>query len=166
MSQGRNRTLYVSGFHPQMRARELAWEFERFGRLVRCDIPAPKNPSSKLFAFVEFEDFYDAEDAYNDMHGRRLDRDSVLDVQWARNTPSSTWRHEGLPRRRSRSPPGYTSSSRGRSRSPLTLPPPRSSNHDKRRSPSPRYEARKRSPNVRDYRRSRSPPPRQTAERY
>lgn len=38
--------LYVSGFSSNLRAKDLAWEFERYGRLVRCDIPAPKGPSA------------------------------------------------------------------------------------------------------------------------
>ncbi|KAI9605771.1 hypothetical protein H4Q26_004137 [Puccinia striiformis f. sp. tritici PST-130] len=91
-------TLFVAGFG-SLRAKELAYEFERYGRLVRCDIPAAKSSTAKSYAFVEFEDERDAADAYYEMHGRRLDGDT-LNVQWAKNAPSSSWRYE----RRDRSP--------------------------------------------------------------
>ncbi|KAI8342712.1 hypothetical protein BC941DRAFT_509604 [Chlamydoabsidia padenii] len=95
-------TLFVAGFGIGTRAAELAYEFERYGRLVRCDIPAPKSYSSKPYAFVEYEDPRDAEDAFNEMHGRRIDT-YTISVQWARNAPSASWRYNGQRRRRRRS---------------------------------------------------------------
>jgi len=36
-------TLYVTGFPPGTRAKDLAHDFEEIGDLVRCDIPAAKS---------------------------------------------------------------------------------------------------------------------------
>ncbi|ORY93249.1 hypothetical protein BCR43DRAFT_496577 [Syncephalastrum racemosum] len=169
-------TLFVAGFGSRTRARDLAYEFERYGRLVRCDIPAPKSYSSKPYAFVEFEDPRDADDAFNEMHGIRIDG-HTLSVQWARNAPSANWRFDrGSPppmRRRSPSPRRYSRSypdggglppppprGRSRSRSPYYRggPPPRSPS-PRGRSPPPyrRYDSRSRSPPR--YPDERYPPP-------
>ncbi|KAF9008630.1 RNA-binding domain-containing protein [Hymenopellis radicata] len=92
------RILFVSGFHPATRARDLAFEFERFGPLVRCDVPAPRNPHavSNPYAFVEFRSTRDAEDAYYEMHGRNFEG-KRLSIQWAKNPPSSVWRFDRRP---------------------------------------------------------------------
>ncbi|KAI0718477.1 RNA-binding domain-containing protein [Fomitopsis betulina] len=107
------RILFVSGFHPATRARDLAFEFERYGPLIRCDVPAPRNPraNSNPYAFVEFRSQRDAEDAYYDMHGRSFEG-ARLSIQWAKNPPSSVWRYDR------RSPPPPSRRDRERSRSP------------------------------------------------
>ncbi|KAL2756129.1 hypothetical protein ACRALDRAFT_1063863 [Sodiomyces alcalophilus JCM 7366] len=126
MSRG-GTTLYVTGFSHGTRARDLAYEFERYGRLVRCDIPAPRSASSRLFAFVEYEDRRDADDAYHEMHNKRIGRDDILKIEWARTPPSASWRFDSG-RDRDRAP--RRSPRRGRSPSPRRStrdysPPPR-----------------------------------------
>ncbi|KAI9317314.1 hypothetical protein BX666DRAFT_173243 [Dichotomocladium elegans] len=143
-------TLFVAGFGSRTRARDLAYEFERYGRLVRCDIPAPKSFSSRPYAFVEFEDPRDAADAFNEMHGRRIDG-YTISVQYARNAPSASWRFDRTSPRRPRSPtppPRRYSRSYGRSRSPYYRG-GRSPSPPRGRSPPPydrRYGSRSRSP--------------------
>ncbi|KAI1401416.1 hypothetical protein F4819DRAFT_458616 [Hypoxylon fuscum] len=155
MSRG-GTTLYVTGFSHGTRARDLAYEFERYGRLVRCDIPAPRSASSRLFAFVEYEDRRDADDAYHEMHNKRIGRDDLLKIEWARTPPSASWRFDSGRDRDRRAERGGRSPRRGRS------PSPRRSTRDY----SPRKDDRRDRDRDRDYERrdtrdrSRSPDPR------
>ncbi|KAL9931780.1 hypothetical protein V8E36_009330 [Tilletia maclaganii] len=105
--RGGRTTLFVAGFPPDMRAKDLAYEFERMGPLVRCDIPAIKNPNAKPYAFIEYQDSRDAEDAHRRMHNMRFG-DYTIGIQFAKNAPSSSWRYDGGgrgPPPRARSPP-------------------------------------------------------------
>ncbi|KAG2203248.1 hypothetical protein INT46_009162 [Mucor plumbeus] len=152
-------TLYVSGFNPKTRARNLAYEFERYGRLVRLDIPAPKSYSAKPYAFVEFEETRDADDAFQELNGRTIDGYN-LSIQWARTNLINPHhsrpqhppphQHQKSYNRTSRSRSPYR---RERSASPL---PPRYNNID----PPRRLRSRSRSPANYQRRRSfsRSPP--------
>ncbi|KAF4944107.1 hypothetical protein FGADI_12927 [Fusarium gaditjirri] len=150
MSRG-GTTLYVTGFSHGTRARDLAYEFERYGRLVRCDIPAPRSTSSRLFAFVEYEDRRDADDAYHEMHNKRIGRDDILKIEWARTPPSASWRFESGRDRDRRG--GARSPRRGRSPSPRRSTRDYSPRKDDRRDRDRDYDRESR----RDRDRSRSP---------
>jgi len=148
MSRSGGTTLYVTGFGHGTRARDLAYEFERYGRLVRCDIPAPRSASSRLFAFVEYESRRDADDAYHEMHNKRIGRDDLLKIEWARTPPSASWRFDSGAGRDRGTPRG------GRDRSPRR----RSISPRRGRDVSPRKDDRReRDYDRRDRDRSRSP---------
>ncbi|KAF1840330.1 uncharacterized protein K460DRAFT_371530 [Cucurbitaria berberidis CBS 394.84] len=162
MSRGGGTTLYVTGFGHGTRARDLAYEFERYGRLVRCDIPAPRSASSRLFAFVEYESRRDADDAYHEMHNKRIGRDDLLKIEWARTPPSASWRFDSG-RDRPRGERSERGSDRGGDRAErgdrgVRSPRRRSTSPRRERGASPRKDDRReRDYDRRDRDRSRSP---------
>ena len=65
---GRTYKVYVGNLGSNGSKRELEREFERFGRLH--DVWVARNPPG--FAFVEFVDLHDAEDAIKSLDGARI----------------------------------------------------------------------------------------------
>ncbi|KAI9295355.1 RNA-binding domain-containing protein [Neoconidiobolus thromboides FSU 785] len=163
-------TIYVRGFSPTIRAKELAVEFEKYGPIIRCDIPMARTKHAFPFAFVEYANPKDAEAAMQNQANFNLNGSKIY-IEWARtkldldrleNGP----RHRRMsPRRRSRSPrPKYTGPGPGpRSRSPrprYTGPISRSPYLGRRyrsRSPLSSRRYRSRSPHSSHRYRSRSP---------
>lgn len=136
------------------------------------------------FAFVEYESRRDADDAYHEMHNKRIGRDDLLKIevrvyqprsetnidtsaQWARTPPSATWRYEAGRGREGRDGRDSRDSRdrRDRDRSPARRggrsPSPRrrdySPRKDDRRDRGDRDRERDRDRDYDDRRRSRSP---------
>ncbi|XP_078362914.1 serine/arginine-rich splicing factor 3-like isoform X1 [Oculina patagonica] len=72
--------VYVGNLGNNGSKKELEREFERFGRLH--DVWVARNPPG--FAFVEFEEYRDAEDAIKSLDGARICGERVR-VEMARN---------------------------------------------------------------------------------
>ncbi|RMY05383.1 hypothetical protein D0867_10042 [Hortaea werneckii] len=125
MSRG-GTTLYVTGFGHGTRARDLAYEFERVALPAPLTLRAvsshsgivltiskvwtsrPLRYSSTAYSLKQaYESRRDADDAYYEMHNKRIGRDDLLKIEWARTPPSASWRFDaGRPPRRERSPRG------------------------------------------------------------
>jgi hypothetical protein len=95
---------------------DLSAATSRLPALLAADCTYPSlSPSIALltthsFAFVEYESRRDADDAYHEMHNKRIGRDDVLKIevihlrrlrkhladiqQWARTPPSASWRFD------------------------------------------------------------------------
>jgi RNA recognition motif-containing protein len=68
--------LFVGRLPSDVRQRELEDLFDKYGKILRCDIKSS-------YAFVEFEDSRDAEDAVKEMDGYRLSGRPIV-VEWAK----------------------------------------------------------------------------------
>ncbi|EXB54362.1 Pre-mRNA-splicing factor SF2 [Morus notabilis] len=105
MSNRASRTLYVGNLPGDIRLREVEDLFIKYGPIVDIDLKVPPRPPG--YAFVEFEDPRDAEDAINGRDGYNFDG-CCLRVELAhggRGYSSSADRYSS-----------YSSSSRGVSR--------------------------------------------------
>lgn len=155
--------LFVSGFSRDARAKDLAYEFERYGRLVRCDIPSTRGGGGASYAFVEFRNDRDAEDAYHSMHGQMIDRHRIS-VQWARRPPSALWRHDTPRGSRGGRDRGDRDRDRDRDRSRSRSRSPRRNDKERDRDSRRRSRTRSRSRDRRDRDRDEEREDRRTRE--
>jgi len=163
-------SLWIGRIAPDTRSRDLEEVFGKYGRITRCDV-------KRGFAFVEFEDDRDGDDALKDLDGteilghrvvvewakgRRRERDKCFrcgrEGHWARDCHNAFSRRSSSrsrsPRRRySRSPKRHYRS-RSPKRSFRSHNPPRSRSKSRSKSPKRhhKYESR-------DHSRSRSGSP-------
>lgn len=107
--RARSTTLFVGNIPYGFEDRDVMGLFDRFGRLRTCHVPLDRNTRrNKGFAFVEFEQRLDAEDAffkYNGytIEGRQLRLDWDIGVE--RKDHLRGERAPYPPQRRDRSPP-------------------------------------------------------------
>ncbi|XP_055336983.1 U1 small nuclear ribonucleoprotein 70 kDa-like isoform X2 [Paramacrobiotus metropolitanus] len=74
-------SLFIGRIPKHVRVRELEDIFSRYGPLSRCDIKYSGTGSA--FAFVDYEDRRDAEDAIKYENGRELHNYNIV-VEWAK----------------------------------------------------------------------------------
>ncbi|KAF4364463.1 hypothetical protein F8388_007040 [Cannabis sativa] len=95
MSSRASRTLYVGNLPGDIREREVEDLFYKYGRIAHIDLKVPPRPPG--YAFVEFEDARDAEDAIRGRDGYDFDghRLRVELAHGGRGHSSSTDRYSG-----------------------------------------------------------------------
>ncbi|KAI4374341.1 hypothetical protein MLD38_012348 [Melastoma candidum] len=93
MSSRSSRTVYVGNLPGDIREREVEDLFKKYGPVVHIDLKIPPRPPG--YAFVEFEDARDAEDAIRGRDGYDFDghRLRVELAHGGRGHPSSSDRH-------------------------------------------------------------------------
>jgi len=74
----RGAKIYVGHLHPRTSERDLYEIFERYGRIYRIDL-------KHCYAFIDFNNRRDAEDAVYAMNGREIDGERIV-AEWTRGT--------------------------------------------------------------------------------
>jgi len=134
---GTRAQLFVGRLGKDVRTRDLEDIFNRYGRLTRCDIKVGGGPLA--YAFIDYEDKRDAEDAIKYENGREI-RGRGIVVEWAKGPNYRFYRDN----ERGGGERGYDDYRRGGGRD------------DRRRGGRSRSRSRSRSPRDRRRRRSRS----------
>merc|ERR1712183_264245 len=68
-SSGSKNTIYVGNLPPDVRNRQVEDLFDKYGKIVDVDIKLPRSGGAPAYAFLEFEDSRDAEDAVRGRDG-------------------------------------------------------------------------------------------------
>lgn len=71
MSRDRNPQIFIAKLSSSIRERTLEEEFKRFGPIRKIEL-------KRGFAFVEYEDYRDADEAIRDMDGRKFEGNRIV----------------------------------------------------------------------------------------
>ncbi|GAB6029994.1 RNA-binding protein 4B [Chamberlinius hualienensis] len=74
--------LFIGRLHKDIKVKDLEDVFDKYGRLLRCDVKYGKG-TGMAYAFVDYDDRRDAEDAVKYENGRELRGHNIV-VEWAR----------------------------------------------------------------------------------
>ena len=102
--------LFIGNLNPDARMRDLENCFGRYGKIVRSDL-------KRTFAFIQFQDRRDAEEAIRKENNRKL-LGSMMTVEWAKGSVGDKpgfQKHQSTSRTRLQSPPRYPNKPRDRS---------------------------------------------------
>ncbi|KAL5969030.1 Serine/arginine-rich splicing factor 1 [Taenia solium] len=83
-----DRKIYIGNLPPDVRTKDLDSIFSKYGRIADIDLKRRRGPP---FAFIEYEDERDAEDAVRDCDGYKLDG-YALRVEFPRGGSYSSFR--------------------------------------------------------------------------
>jgi arginine/serine-rich splicing factor 4/5/6 len=67
----KNTQIFIAKLTNDVREKDLDYEFRKYGTIKNIQL-------KKGFAFIEFEDYKDAEEAVKDMDGRKLDGQRIV----------------------------------------------------------------------------------------
>jgi len=71
MSKEKNPQVFVAKLSSSLREKDLDYEFRRFGTIKNIQL-------KRGYAFVEYEDYKDAEDAIKEMDGKRFEGQRIV----------------------------------------------------------------------------------------
>lgn len=71
MSKEKSNQIFIAKLTTSTREKDLEYEFRRYGNIRNIQL-------KRGFAFVEYDDYKDAEDAVKDMDGRRFQGDRIV----------------------------------------------------------------------------------------